>query len=31
VAPLFSQALNCDESWVGIADQNTGFDWREII
>ncbi len=31
VAPLFSQALNCDQSWIGIADQNTGFDWREII
>ncbi|MFW5427384.1 MAG: MBL fold metallo-hydrolase [Methylophagaceae bacterium] len=30
VAPLFSQALNCDESWVGIADQNMGFDWREL-
>jgi len=30
VAPLFSQALNCDESWIGIADQSAGFDWREI-
>ena len=31
VAPLFADALNCDESWIGIANQNTGFDWRETI
>ena len=30
VAPLFSQTLNCDQSWIGIADQNTGFGWREL-
>jgi len=30
VSPLFSQALNCAESWIGIATQETGFDWREI-
>ena len=30
VAPLFSQALSCDESWIGIASQNVGFDWREL-
>ena len=22
--------LNCDDSWIGIADQQTGFGWREI-
>ncbi len=30
VTPLFAQALNCDHSWIGIAQQDTGFDWREI-
>jgi phosphoribosyl 1,2-cyclic phosphodiesterase len=30
VSPLFAQALNCDESWIGIANQNIGFDWREL-
>jgi len=30
VSPLFAQALNCDQSWVGIASQQTGFDWREL-
>ncbi|MFY9259022.1 MAG: MBL fold metallo-hydrolase [Gallionella sp.] len=25
-----SHALNCNETWIGIADQHTGFDWREI-
>jgi phosphoribosyl 1,2-cyclic phosphodiesterase len=25
-----SHALNCEEAWIGIADQHTGFDWREI-
>ncbi len=25
-----SEALNCEPSWVGIADQLTGFDWRSI-
>lgn len=24
-------ALNCDESWVGVATQEEGFAWREII
>jgi phosphoribosyl 1,2-cyclic phosphodiesterase len=23
-------ALGCDSDWVGVADQATGFDWREI-
>jgi phosphoribosyl 1,2-cyclic phosphodiesterase len=30
VAPLFAEALNCDQSWIGLAEQDTGFDWREI-
>lgn len=30
VLPLFAQALDCDQSWVGVADQRSGFDWREI-
>lgn len=25
-----SSALNCDKDWIGIADQEKGFDWREI-
>lgn len=25
-----SQALNCGENWVAVADQQTGLDWREI-
>lgn len=25
-----SQALNCEKKWIGIAEQETGFDWREI-
>jgi phosphoribosyl 1,2-cyclic phosphodiesterase len=25
-----ASVLGCDESWVGVADQMTGFDWREI-
>ncbi len=29
VSPLFAQALNCNQSWIGIADQELGFDWRE--
>lgn len=26
-----SEVLNCKNEWVGIADQATGFDWREIL
>lgn len=26
-----SHVLNCDEDWVGIADQSHGFDWRELM
>ena len=31
VTPLFAQALECDQSWITIAEQDTGFDWREMI
>ena len=30
VIPLFAEALNCEQSWIGLAEQETGFDWREI-
>ncbi|OUR88992.1 MBL fold metallo-hydrolase [Methylophaga sp. 42_8_T64] len=30
VRPLFAQALDCDQSWIAIAEQETGFDWREL-
>jgi hypothetical protein len=23
-------ALGCDRGWVGLADQQLGFDWREL-
>lgn len=26
-----SGVLNCEESWVGVADQQEGFAWREIV
>jgi len=26
-----SGVLGCEESWVGVADQQEGFDWREIV
>lgn len=29
VAPLFAQALNCEQSWIAIAQQDIGFDWLE--
>ena len=25
-----SDALKCEKNWIGIASQETGFDWREI-
>ncbi len=25
-----SRALNCESEWIGIAGQETGFDWRQI-
>lgn len=24
-------ALGCEESWIGVADQETGCDWRQIV
>lgn len=30
VSPLFAQALECDQSWITIAEQEVGFDWREL-
>ena len=30
VTALFAHALGCDESEIGIAEQNAGFAWREI-
>ena len=25
-----SDAMGCSADWIGIADQATGFDWRQI-
>ncbi len=25
-----SDVLGCDPEWIGVADQDTGFDWREV-
>ncbi len=30
VAPLFAKVLNCEQAWIGLASQRTGFDWREL-
>lgn len=30
VRTALSQSLNCEPSWIGIAEQSSGFDWREI-
>ncbi len=30
VRSALSRILNCDESWIGIADQAAGFHWRQI-
>lgn len=30
VVPLYAEALNCEHDWVGVADQDAGFDWRQI-
>lgn len=30
VTSLFAEALNCAENWIGIADQDAGFGWREL-
>lgn len=29
-AGALAEVLNCDSSWVGVATQQSGFDWREI-
>lgn len=25
-----AEAMDCDEDWIGVADQDTGLDWREM-
>ena len=30
VTTAFSEALNCQQDWIGMADQELGFTWREI-
>jgi len=30
VVPLFAEALNCTPDWIGIADQDAGFGWRQL-
>jgi phosphoribosyl 1,2-cyclic phosphodiesterase len=30
VKAAFSEALNCQQDWIGIAEQELGFTWREI-
>ena len=30
-AGALSAVLNCTESWIGVADQEEGFGWREIM
>jgi phosphoribosyl 1,2-cyclic phosphodiesterase len=27
---VLARALNCDESWIGLATQNDGFGWRDL-
>lgn len=31
VVPLLAQALACQQDWIGVADQDAGFSWRELI
>ena len=26
-----AKALNCEESWIGLADQDEGFGWRQLV
>lgn len=26
-----SKAMNCESDWIGVADQDTGFDWRQLV
>lgn len=30
VVPLYAGALDCAHNWIGVADQDTGFDWRQL-
>ena len=30
-AAALATALGCDEDWIGVADQDGGFDWRQLI
>ncbi|MBD3671715.1 MAG: MBL fold metallo-hydrolase [Gammaproteobacteria bacterium] len=30
VSHCMAQALDCESHWIGIADQETGFSWREL-
>ena len=31
VRNLFANVLGCEEAWIGIADQDLGFQWRETV
>ncbi len=31
VSRVFADALACNESWIGLAKQDTGFSWRETV
>jgi phosphoribosyl 1,2-cyclic phosphodiesterase len=31
VRPLLAQALSCQQDWIGIAAQNDGFAWRQLL
>jgi len=31
VRSVLARALNCEESWVGLATQDDGFGWRDLI
>jgi phosphoribosyl 1,2-cyclic phosphodiesterase len=30
VVPLLADALGCKEDWIGVAEQDAGFGWREL-
>lgn len=30
VVPLLADALSCQQDWIGVADQDAGFGWREL-
>ncbi len=30
VTPLLAEAMNCEQDWITIAEQEHGFDWREL-